>query len=57
MLARNPAVATEFKQKLATDPAFAKDPNARLDFFYKRHASYDEQLNLYPVFRIAGTRP
>lgn len=57
MLARNPALATEFKQKLATDPAFARDPQARLDFFYKRHASYDEQLNLYPVLRISGTRP
>jgi hypothetical protein len=57
MLARNPALATEFKQKLATDASFAKDPQARLDFFYKQHASYDEQLNLYPVLRIANTRP
>ena len=57
MLARDPAIAAEFKRLLATDPKFAKDPNARLDFFYKRHASYDEQLNLYPVLRIAGTRP
>ena len=57
MLSRNPALATEFKQKLATDPAFAKDPQARLDFFYKRHPSYDEQLNLYPILRIAGKRP
>ena len=57
MLARNPALATEFKQKLATDSAFARDPQARLDFFYQRHASYDEQLNLYPVLRIAGARP
>jgi hypothetical protein len=57
MLARNPALAAEFKQKLATDAAFARDPQARLDFFYKRHASYDEQLNLYPVLRIAGSKP
>ena len=57
MLSRNPAVATEFKQKLATDPAFARDPQARLDFFYKRHPSYDEQLNLYPILRIAGQKP
>lgn len=57
MLARNPAIAAEFKQKLATDPAFAKDPQARLDFFYKHHPSYDEQLNLYPILRIAGSRP
>ena len=57
LLARNPALAAEFKQKLATDPAFAKDPQARLDFFYKHHPSYDEQLNLYPILRIASTRP
>jgi hypothetical protein len=57
MLRRDPAVAKEFKDKLATDPAFARDPQARLDFFYKRHPSYDEQMNLYPVLRIAGSRP
>jgi hypothetical protein len=57
LLARDPALAAEFKQKLAADPAFAKDPQARLDFFYKHHPSYDEQLNLYPVLRIAGSRP
>ena len=57
MLASDPKVAAEFTQKLATDPAFAKDPEARLDFLYKRHPSYDTRLNLYPVLRIAGTRP
>lgn len=57
MLAHDPALATEFKRKLASDAAFAKDPQARLDFFYQRHPSYDEQLNLYPVLRIAGRRP
>ena len=51
------SLATEFKQKLATDPAFARDPQARLDFFYKRHPSYDEQLNLYPILRIETQRP
>ena len=57
MLSRDSALAAQFKQKLATDPAFAKDPQARLDFFYKHHPSYDEQLNLYPILRISGTRP
>ena len=57
LLAQNPALAAEFKQKLATDPAFAKDPQARLDFFYKHHPSYDEQLNLYPVLRIESQKP
>jgi hypothetical protein len=44
-------VAAEFAQRLASDPAFAKDPQARLAFFAKRHSSYDERLNLYPVLR------
>jgi hypothetical protein len=57
MLASDPKLAAEFKQRLATDAAFAKDPQARLDFFYKRHSSYDQRLNLYPVLRISGTRP
>ncbi|MEJ1960181.1 MAG: M14 family zinc carboxypeptidase [Gammaproteobacteria bacterium] len=57
MLASDPAVAAEFKRLLATDPQFAKDPQARLDFFYRRHPSYDEQLNLYPVLRIASPKP
>jgi murein tripeptide amidase MpaA len=50
-LAADPALAAQFRQKLADDPAFAKSPAARLDFFYRRHASWDEQLNLYPVLR------
>jgi hypothetical protein len=57
MLASDPALAEEFKKRLATDADFAKSPRARLDFFYKRHPSYDTRFNLYPVLRIAGTRP
>jgi hypothetical protein len=53
MLRKDPALRREFGQKLE-DPAFAADPNARLDFFYKRHSSWDERYNLYPVFRVAG---
>jgi hypothetical protein len=50
-LARDPALAEAFRQRLAQDPAFAGNPKARLEFFYKRHPSYDERLNLYPVLR------
>lgn len=53
ILAKRPDVATQFKEKLASDPAFAKDPNARLEFFYKLHPSWDERFNLYPVFRTS----
>ncbi|MES2153098.1 MAG: M14 family metallopeptidase [Pseudomonadota bacterium] len=52
-LAADPALAAEFKAKLESDPAFAKNGRARLEFFARRHASWDERFNLYPVMRIA----
>lgn len=51
MLKKDPALKTEFARRLSNDPEFAKSPSARLDFFYQRHASWDEQFNLYPVYR------
>jgi hypothetical protein len=50
-MAADPALATEFRRKVDTDVAFAKNPHARLEFFARRHASWDERLNLYPVMR------
>ncbi|MBD9467924.1 M14 family metallopeptidase [Pseudoxanthomonas sp. PXM01] len=49
---RDPAVKTEFEKKLREDKAFAADPNARLEFFYRRHPSWDERYQLYPVLRV-----
>ena len=53
MLASDAAVRAEFERRLATDPKFAADPAARLDFFYQRHASWDQQYRRYPVVRVA----
>jgi hypothetical protein len=50
-MAQDPALAAAFRQKVESDPAFAKNPHARLEFFARRHASWDERLNLYPVMR------
>jgi hypothetical protein len=50
-MARDPALAAAFRQKVETDAAFARNPHARLEFFARRHASWDERLNLYPVMR------
>ncbi|AVR98842.1 M14 family metallopeptidase [Pseudoduganella armeniaca] len=50
---QDPQVAAAFKAKLESDPAFAKSPRARLEFFARRHASWDERYNLYPVLRTA----
>jgi hypothetical protein len=54
MLAHDPKVAADFKKRLATDPKFAADPDARLDYFYRLSPSWDERLNLYPVYRVEG---
>ena len=51
MLARDSDLAAEFARKLDQDATFARDPDARLDFFYRRHPSFDERLDLYPIFR------
>jgi hypothetical protein len=50
-MAKDPALAAAFRHKVETDAAFAKNPHARLEFFARRHPSWDERLNLYPVMR------
>ena len=52
VLAQNPALQEEFNRLLKDDPAFAASPRARLDFFLRRHSSWDSDLNLYPVLRV-----
>ncbi len=52
MLAKDPALKAEFEAKLKADPAFAKDPMARLEFFARRHPAWDAGYNRYPVLRI-----
>ena len=49
----DPALREACQSRLAEDPAFADSPGARLDWFYRRHASWDERFGLYPVFRTA----
>ena len=53
-LVDDPALAAQFTAKLRDDPEFAKNPSARLQFFARRHSSWDEQFNLYPVLRTAA---
>ena len=49
---KDPAVKAAFDERLK-DPAFAKDPNARLQFFARRHPSWDARMNLVPIYRVA----
>jgi len=53
MLAKDPALKTGFEKKLRDDPAFAKDPDARLEFFFERSPWYAVQrVGAYPVLRL-----
>jgi hypothetical protein len=52
MLAKDPALAAAFQAKIAADTEFAKNPQARLQYFYKLHSAWDEEFNKYPVMRI-----
>ena len=52
MLAKDPALKARFEQKLKDDPEFAKNPGARLEFFARLHASWDQAYNVYPVLRL-----
>ncbi len=52
MLAKDPKLKAEFEAKLK-DETFAKNPRARLQFFYERSRYYaDQQIGRYPVGRI-----
>ncbi|MFT4178527.1 MAG: M14 family metallopeptidase [Thermomonas sp.] len=51
MLANDPALKAQFEKKLKEDADFAASPQARLDFFYRRHPAWDADTNRYPVLR------
>jgi len=51
MLAADPALKASFEAKLASDPKFAADPDARLGWFYERTPFWDDRYQLYPIGR------
>jgi murein tripeptide amidase MpaA len=51
MLAEDPKLAEEFRQKVETDATFRGNPTARLQWLYERTPFYDERARLYPVGR------
>jgi hypothetical protein len=53
MLAADPSLQATFDAALAADPVLAKSPALRLEWFYKRHPSWDERVNLLPIYRTA----
>jgi len=51
-MADNPDLAREFQAKVASDPAFAADRNARLQWWYQ-HSKYEPAENgRYPIMRV-----
>jgi hypothetical protein len=51
MLETDSELVKAFNEKLTADSAFANDPAARLEFFLRRHESWDQRYNLYPIYR------
>ncbi|MDX2144287.1 MAG: M14 family metallopeptidase [Rhodospirillaceae bacterium] len=49
MMAADAKLKAEFEAKLAAEPDFAKNPSARLSWFYARTPYYDDAYLLYPV--------
>jgi len=55
MMAKDPPLKAEFEKKVETDPKFAGDPAARLEFFYDRSPwGAANKVGEYPVGRLAS---
>jgi hypothetical protein len=52
MLAESPALRKAFAEKLKTDKNFAKDRNARLNWFYNQTPFADSNRYMYPVGKV-----
>lgn len=52
LLKDNPALKAELESKKQTDPEFAKNPEAQLEWIYKHSAYYEKAHLQYPVYRV-----
>ncbi|HET6267943.1 MAG TPA: M14 family metallopeptidase [Acidobacteriota bacterium] len=52
LISRDSKLKQEFENRLKSDPKFAADPAARLQFFYERSPYWDQLKNAYPIVRI-----
>ncbi|MCK9995198.1 MAG: hypothetical protein KAH56_02840 [Candidatus Krumholzibacteria bacterium] len=57
MLADDPSLAVELKERKAADPEFAADPWAIRYWFFARTPYYDQRVGIYPVgeFGLPGS--
>ena len=49
MIDDDPDLKREFEARLSEDEEFAKDPGARLRFFYRRSKYWDNRYMIYPI--------
>jgi hypothetical protein len=55
MMAKDPKLKTEFERKIESDPKFAANPYARLEFFYEHSPWYEaNRVGHYPVGRLTS---
>ncbi len=54
LLGQDAGLKKAFEAKMASDPKFARDPGAQLDWIYKNSVYYEREHMRYPVFRIMG---
>ncbi len=52
VLKKDPALKEKLDQKKATDPKFASDSGAILEFIYENSPYYEKAHRRYPVFRV-----
>ena len=52
LLADDPGLKKEFEERIKADTSFARDPSARVNWFYLHSLWGDPWLNKYPVGRI-----
>lgn len=52
LLTQNPQLKADFEAQKTSDPDFAKNSRAQLDFIYKRSPHYEPEHLRYPVFRV-----
>jgi len=55
MLAADPSLQAKLDAASAADPELAKSPGRRLDWFYQQHPSWDERVNLLPIYRTQAS--
>ena len=54
LLKDNPAIKAALELKKNTDAAFAKSPEAQLDWIYKNSVYYEKAHMQYPIYRIVN---